>query len=262
MNDRKFEIEETLLVYSEHPEIVIEKLATLRELSGYRLLPQKMITLQDTYFDTPDRKLAAKRFSLRLRKTDKTTLITLKGPPKPIPCGGQKRLEIEEIFSPKALFEIIRDLRSEGLNISYPDQNTILSPDKMNTLGFVVVQNRTTDREIRNIVSGEKEHTVLLAEMVLDSVVYHFSDLKCRHFEIEIEAKQNQDLTVIKNCIEALLENYGAELRHWKYGKLLTGMIIEKLAKKGKLEGLWAKDNKLKPAAYDKLLAYLTAKTS
>ncbi len=54
--------------------------------------PFRKITMETTYFDTPDGALAAEKITLRLRRENETLVCTLK---KPLPQGGQAEWECE-----------------------------------------------------------------------------------------------------------------------------------------------------------------------
>ncbi len=120
-----------------------------------------------------------------------------------------------------------------------------------------VVQRRECQRKVRNIVHAGKESGPVLAELAIDSVVYHFSNHQVHHHEVEIEAKWEDGTTVIKIVIERLGKMCQRALRRWDYGKLATGKAIEKLLSEEALEGLLDSKNNLKPIAYDKVEDYL-----
>jgi len=91
---------------------------------------------------------------------------------------------------------------------------------------------------------------------VKDSVIYHFSDQRICHYEVEIEAKAKDSSIVLKNVIESLVAMYEPVLRRWDHGKLVTGKVIEKLLSEGSLEELLDTNDHLKPDAYDTIEGY------
>ena len=127
----------------------------------------------------------------------------------------------------------------------------------MTSLGLEVIQDRETHRQVRNIVFVGEESRSALAELAIDSVVYHFGDQQICHHEVEIEAKVEDGSTALKTVIESLVAMYGSALRRWDHGKLATGKAIEKLLSEGALEGLLDINNNLKPVAYDRVDDYL-----
>jgi len=247
------ETESTLVILSEAPESVAGEIAALTSIKDYRLLPQNPMMIHDFYLGASGRPGPA----LRIREVGATRLITLKGPTRPTDWGGIERLEIELPWSSDALDIISRKLTDIGLQMpeQRPDFDTDRPLSVMANLGLQVVQDRETHRQIRNIVCMTDEGCSALAEMAIDSVVYHFTGQDVRHYEIEIEAKEAAGSTAIKAVMEGLMEIYGPAVRRWNCGKLTTGNAVENMLKKGILEGLIDSKNNLKPVAY-KLVGY------
>lgn len=245
------EIEETLIIRSETPDYFSQQIAALPCVAGYQLEPQDDQQILDSYFDTPDRSLKSKRLSLRIRQIGANYWITLKGPSKPAKYGGKERLEIEYRWSEKALQEIAQRLKDKGIKLQWNAKNfrTGQPLNTMNSLGFLVIQTRENHRITRNIVSSVTGS--VLAELVIDSVVYHFDKRKIAHHEVEIEAKASDGAMVLTVISSKLIEKYGPVLQVWNHGKLQTGNAIEELLNENKLEGLLGNDNNLMPAAYD-----------
>ena len=129
--------------------------------------------------------------------------------------------------------------------------------DVMTNLGLEVIQDRETQRQVRNVMPMGQEGEAILAELAIDSVVYHFNDKAIRHHEVEIEAKARDGSTVLRTVIESLIATYGPALQRWDYGKLATGKAIEELLNEGALEGLLDINNHLKPGAYDRIAGFL-----
>ncbi len=70
--------------------------AALRHLGPYTLTPVASPERQlNTYYDTADRRLAAARYGLRVRRVGPVIKITLKGPAEVTPDGVQRRAEHE-----------------------------------------------------------------------------------------------------------------------------------------------------------------------
>lgn len=253
------EIEAALIVWSETPQLVVSQVVGLTSIGNYRLLPQDSQVIHDMYLDTPDRALQAPQMALRVREIGETCWITLKGPSQPTAWKrGVKRLEIEAIWSEEAVTRVVEELMVRGIKVLQPwqDIGDVQPLDVMASIGFEVVQDRESHRRIRNILEGKKGSPVL-AELAIDSVIYHFGSRKVCFHEVEIEAKAEEGSAVIETVVESLVTTYRPALRVWDYSKLATGKAIEELLKMGAIQELLDVNNNLKPAAFDKLSDYL-----
>lgn len=260
MRSNPREIEATLLIWSETPQVIVGQIARLTSIGNYRLLHQDSKTIYDFYFDTPDHALQTQKLALRVREIDTTRWITLKGPSRPVGrWGGVERLEIEAPWSQDALTRVVKELMDREIEVLQQRQKFDYAHplNVMSSLELEVIQRRECQRKVRNIVHTGEESGPVLAELAIDSVVYHFSNHQVRHHEVEIEAKWEDGSTVIKIVIERLGEMCQQALRRWEYGKLATGKAIEKLLSEEALEGLLDSNNNLKPIAYDKVDDYL-----
>jgi inorganic triphosphatase YgiF len=253
------EIEATLVICSEDSQVVARKIAALTSIANYGLLPQDSKRIHDLYFDTLECALQAQKLALRIREVGSMRWITLKGSSQPTDWGGVERLEIEELWSKNALTRVVRELRDKRIKMlwQHQDFNRPNPLDVMASLGLKVIQDRETHRQVRNIVFGDGKSSPVLAELAIDSVVYHFVGREVCHYEVEIESKAKEGLCVLRKIKEGLVEKYKQVLREWKYGKLPTGKAIEKLLGEGSLEELLDFSNNLKPVAYDKIDEYL-----
>jgi len=285
MRKNSQEIEATLIIYAENPLAVIGQIAGLTFLGSYRLLPQEPQAIHDLYFDTPEGALQTQKLALRVREIqpmkipapDRSRIgragehklpiaetragrwLTLKGPSRPTDWGGMERLEIEAPWSEEALVRVTKALMDRGIGILSQHQGFDYAHplEVMTGLGLKVIQNRETRRQVRNIVSVGEEGSPVLAEMAIDTVVYHFGPQGVYHYEVEVEAKAESGSAVVKTVIESLVAMYGPALRRWDHDKLTTGQAIEKMLSEGALEGLLDGNGNLKPMAYDKIDAYL-----
>jgi hypothetical protein len=257
------EAESTLVILSEAPESVAGKIAALTSVRGYRLLPRAPMMIHDFYLGISGSAPGKPGPALRIREVGETYLITMKGPTRPTDWGGIESLEIELPWSRDALDIIFKKLTDIGVQM--PEQRPDFDPDHplnvMASLGLQVIQDRETCRQIRNIVCMTDEGCSTLAEMAIDSVVYHFTGQDIRHYEVEIEAKEEAGPTAIETVIEGLIEIYGPAVRRWNRGKLTTGNAVEEMLGKGILKGLIDSKNNLKPVAY-KLIAYYMRRDS
>ncbi len=255
-----FEIEETLVINSMNPQIIESQIVKMISLDNYRLLRKKAVLLHDFYLDTIDQKLKQRRLALRLRQVGSEHWITLKGPPKPTDWNsGIKRFEIEERYSIDNMVMIIDELSDQGvdkLSLNH-DQNSIYPLETMMGIGMVVVQDRETQRTIRNIYKLDNDSEIVQAEMMVDSVSYHIRNLVFRHREVEIEAKVGDGSTVLPQVVANMVTIYGSSLRIWPYSKLITGLVLEKLLCKGALDENLNTNNNLTPIDYDKIEKFI-----
>ena len=260
MRSNSREIEASLIIWSENPQVVASQIAGLTAIGNYRLLPQDPQIIHDLYLDTPDRALQSQELALRVREIGTTRWVTLKGRSQPTDWeGGVERLEIEALWSKDALTRVVKELVDRGIKTlqqrqDFDDAHPL---DVIASLGLEPIQDRESHRQVRNIVSAGEESSSVLAELAIDSVVYHFGGQEICHHEVEIEAKEGGSSAVIKTVVESLVARYGLALRRWGHSKLATGKAIEKMLSEDVLEGLLDIHNNLKPVAYDKINDYL-----
>ncbi len=111
-------------------------------------------------------------------------------------------------------------------------------------------QDRETERNVRELV--EVGSGRVIAELDIDSVLYHFEEQDLRLFEVEVEAKSDKGRGLLREIANDLLAKFGSELREWRFGKLVTGRRIEKLWREGALQG-FVDGSTLKPSAFEKI---------
>ncbi|MFX0208335.1 MAG: CYTH domain-containing protein [Candidatus Hodarchaeota archaeon] len=255
------EIEATLLICTDKPLVLAQQVADLTSLATYQLQFKEFHNIHDFYFDTQEHALQSKKLTLRLREINSKSLITLKMPAHVINMDyGTQRSEMEYLWSKKALTKIINALNDQKIPIlsSFPDMNEIHPLEIIKTLGLEIIQDRENFRKRRDIVIKEHERNMVLAELTIDSIIYHFSGQDIGHHEIEIELKNINYSTVLKSVVEHLISIYGSKLRIWPHSKLVTGKAIEKLWMEGNLDELLDCSNNLKPYAYNKIETYIT----
>ena len=102
-------------MWAEPPQEVGRRLADLRELAEFSLLPRAIETIEDTYFDTLDGSLQAQLIALRVRRLDGTPLLTKADSRSAV--AGADRLEIESSWSPTALHDVLSELRNRGVGV-------------------------------------------------------------------------------------------------------------------------------------------------
>lgn len=251
------ERETTLLICSHTPEAVCQKISSLTVMGGYKLVPGEPQLLEDHYFDTPDAKLKARKWGLRLRRIGNELWITLKGPAKQTEWGGRERVEIEALWSKEALAGVAKELFSHGIEMNFDGKDLKRSDpmDAMMLSGLVVIQRRDTRRVASAVISGTDG--MVQAELAVDSVTYYFSQAEIHHYEVEIETKGAEGPKAAVAIAEYLLTSYNEEFRRWDHDKLATGLAIRELLAGGSLGGLLDSNNNLKSAAYDRIDEYL-----
>jgi inorganic triphosphatase YgiF len=217
------------MIVADQPQEVAERLAQLSSVAGYPLEVSGDQRIHDRYFDTSDRSLAARRIALRVRQVNGSTLIAVKGPSRAMPWGTNERFELEEGWSARALNDVLRKLRENV--VSVPDSASIdrHSPDAtLENLGFLVVQDRETERRIRHVMSDDE----VAAELAIDGVTFHLGEMDGRLYEVEVEAKRPGVAQVLKRVIDALRDMPG--LQPWPYSKLATGNGLARLVSDGR----------------------------
>jgi inorganic triphosphatase YgiF len=217
------EIETTFVIRTQRSEEIARRIADLRSLGSYSLVPRRTLTLHDRYFDTPDRRLQAAKFALRTRAIGAGLFITLKGDVRPGSHGGQDRLEIEEPLSEKTFLTLAQEIRHRGVAL---DLQSGGGPDIMQRAGLQIIQERKTLRQIRDVTGAN--HRSLLAEMAVDFVQYLLARRRICFHEIEIEAKSEKEegQRAMKAVSDELLKKFPAALLPWPHSKLATGNAI------------------------------------
>jgi inorganic triphosphatase YgiF len=254
------EREATLLICSDRPETVYREIASLTAIGAYKLVPGKPQLLEDYYFDTPDGKLSARKWGLRLRWIGPNLWITLKGPSKQTEWGGRERAEIEALWSKTSVAEVEAELSRQGIEMDFHGEDLEHSDpmEVMKSAGLVVIQRRDTRRAASAVISGTDG--LVQAELAADSVTYFFPETQILHYEVEIESKGANGHTAAAAIAEYLQAEYSPELKRWCHDKLATGWAIRELLIRGSFEGLLDVNNRLKSAAYDRIDEYLREK--
>ncbi|MBD3184093.1 CYTH domain-containing protein [Candidatus Poribacteria bacterium] len=261
MPKNNFEQEVTLAIISENPQYIIRSIVSKKEIVEYPLLFRKRVMIHDIYFDTPDGILRKNKLIFRVRKEDQHYKITFKGPVYKREEGFAERPEAEGVWSQEELSYIINELRKHNVQIpeSISSFDHTEPVEYMKKLGLNVIQYRENQRYILDIVSSQDKSTVL-AEIVLDTVIYHLDNYRVKHHEIEIESKnheENEGYQLIKILMEHILLTYHGHIQKWNYGKLTTGQALEKLLNEGKPDDILKEDKSIKPEAYKFLEHYL-----
>lgn len=252
------ETEAALVIHSNKAEAIAKEIASLHALGKYRLERQETQEIRDVYFDTPDGELQEQQLALRIRQVGGKFLITLKGASALSDWGGRERIEIEMPWSRQALTQILEALRDRDIEVAelYKGFSRAKPVETMTRLGFRVVQDRKTRRQVRDVVRDDESRDTVLAEMAIDSVTYRFGRQVVRLHEIEIESKAKGKTASLADVVNTLVGKYKPTLRMWE-SKLATGRAIQELLEDGALDKLVDQNNNLKPAAYDVIERYV-----
>lgn len=223
------EVESKLLISVESPTGTLRRLAELRSVGRYHLVPEAARRIHDSYLDLAEGLLGQQRIGVRLRQGGGTTLVTLKADSRDH-AATSDRLEIELPWSRSALDEVFAELARHGIALPPPPEDVSAGEplDHLSRLGFAVVQQRDLTRLPRAVLLPDDPRGPL-AEMAIDTVVYHFGDDSFRVHEVEVEAKGSGDRSVVEEVTAALLDAFPDELRPWRYGKLPTGNALRDL---------------------------------
>ncbi len=105
------------------------------------------------------------------------------------------------------------------------------------------------------VPAGEKHH---VAELAVDSVVFHLGVEDARHHELEVETKATGGDAAVGALAGSLAMRFAPSLRPWPHGKLTTGSVAAALiAERGRDEVLMP-DGSLRPSIYDEIAERLT----
>lgn len=243
------EVELVLLVRAEDSGMILDKVASLSSVRGHELRAGSVKTIHDVYFDTPEGLLRRKKMNLRTRETGGDYWITWKRGPGLLGLWRRnERREVELPWSRDTLSTVFRELERAGVKLQQTRDFSSADPiATMKSAGLVVLQHRETNRRVRDVVSAEGDR--VLAELAIDSVVYHFNGQDVRLDELEVEAKAGGGAAVLEDVKQGMLELFGNELEPWRWGKLATGRMIERMLRKGTLQGFLT-GSRLRPEAY------------
>jgi adenylate cyclase class IV len=260
MSDRPREVEGVLLVAADDQEAVGRRLARLEQVDRFRLRHRPAQRIRDTYLDSGDGALAAARVAFRVRELDGRPLLTLKA--DAVRSGlAAERLELEAPWSAAALGMVLEELRRRGIRLPDPPEGAGAGEPlaDLGGLGLRPTQIRETTRTPRDVLEHDGQETPPVAELTLDDVGYRVPAGTARLLEVEVEAKGQGGMEAVEALLEALAEAFPDELRPWPYGKLATGRAVEELLAAGRLQGLLDGQDRIRPAAHERLLEFLEA---
>jgi hypothetical protein len=152
-------------------------------------------------------------------------------------------MEIEEKWSHQAFKHVLEELRCRGIEVLLPSgasSNYILEAiaflkptsskvvSVMSRYGLNVIQDRETNRAIRNVAS--ERNGPILAELAIDRVCYHFNDENIVFHEVEIETKFLDDGSDVIGAVGSMLrQRYPETMHRWTHSKLEIGRAIEEI---------------------------------
>lgn len=250
MSQRELEI--VLMIRARDPVATLERVTGLSSIRGYQLRRGPAKEIHDVYFDTSEGLLGRKKMNLRIRQTGEDSWITWKRGPGLLGLWNRnERRELELPWTQDSLSMITGELARIGVRFLPAGDGAQSGPvEVLRSMGLLVIQDRETNRQVREVMPTEGDRP--LAELAIDSVDYHFQAQDVRLDEVEVEAKPSGGRRVLEDLREGLLELFRGELELWRWGKLVTGKMIERMLRKGTLRGL-LEGSRLKLEAYEKL---------
>lgn len=247
------EIESSFVVFSGR---VLDWLGNFESIAGYACAEARQLSIRDVYFDTAGADLEKQRIAFRLRRKDGNVLLTLKGPGRH-GAAGTTREEIERPWSAEALQEVAAYLAKRGVELQWPEPLAGFPEDILQHAGLVIVQDRTCDRLVRDLLDAGGTAVV---ELAVDRVHYRFGERVIEHTEVELES-HGDHANDLQRVVAGLREHFGSTLKSWEYGKIATGKAIERLLRSGDLDRhRWLDDHdRLKAPAYERVQSLLHA---
>lgn len=247
------ELEVVLLVRSADPVSTIRRIADLPSVRGYFLRAGPSKRIHDVYFDTPEGTLGNKKMNLRIRDEGGSYWITWKRSLGLLGWRRKERRELELPWSRESFFRIISGLARSKVILQQPKHFDLSHPvEAMKSTGLRVLQDRESSRLVRNIVRPSEGRSEILAELAIDSVVYHFESQDVELHELEVAAKTRKGRRILEDVKDGLLDLFGGELHPWRWGKLVTGKMIRKMLEGGVLQGL-LDGSRLTPEAVERV---------
>ena len=245
------EVEAALVICDANPQDVVERLAAMQHLGGYRLYPCPEKRIHDIYLDTPGNALAARMLSLRLREVNGIFKLTLKGEAGQEASDLKTRRELERDWADGALESIAAELASYGVHLpvseSVPETKPLAA---LLARGLNIIQERSTHRIVREVTRDPSPGASPVAELAIDAVLYHLAR-DIRHHEVEIELAAGEPPATARQLSASLQAAFPGRLRPWTRAKLTLGMWLRDLLQQGRMEGIIAEDGTLPPDAYE-----------
>ena len=259
MSEGPREVEGVLLVRADDQEAAAAKVAGLEAVGRFRLRQRPDQRIRDTYLDTGDGALGAARVAFRVRELDGSPLLTLKADAVRSGLAAQ-RLELEAPWSAAALGMILEELRRRGIEVGDAPEGAGAGEPLADLagLGLRPTQTRETARTPRDVLEGDDAAAGPVAELTVDDVAYQLPAGTARLVEVEVEAKGEGGLDTVQALLGAVAAALPDDLRPWPYGKLGTGIAVERMLAAGQLEDLLDAAGRIRPEAHDPIAEFLS----
>jgi CYTH domain len=259
MSEGPREIEGVLLVRAEDQEASARRVAGLEAVDRFLLRPRPPQRIRDTYLDTGDGDLARARVAFRVRELDGQPLLTLKS--AAVRTGlAAERLELEGPWSAATLGTALEELWRRDVPLPEAPEGAGAGEPLADLagLGLRPTQVRETTRTPRDVLERGDPDAGPVAELTVDDVAYQLPAGTARLVEVEVEAKGEGGLATVQALLGAVAAALPDDLRPWPYGKLGTGIAVERMLAAGQLEGLLDAGGRIRPAAHDRIAEFLS----
>jgi inorganic triphosphatase YgiF len=259
MSEGPREVEGVLLVRAEDQEAAAGRVAALEAVDRFLLRPRPPQRIRDTYLDTGDGDLATARVAFRVRELDGQPLLTLKA--AAVRTGlAAERLELEGPWSAATLRTVLEELRRRDAPLPQAPEGAGAGEPLADLagLGLLPTQVRETTRTPRDVLEQGDPDAGPVAELTIDDVAYQLPAGTARLVEVEVEAKGEGGLDTVQALLGAVAAALPDDLRPWPYGKLGTGIAVERMLAAGQLEGLLDAAGRIHPEAHDRIAEFLS----
>lgn len=227
------ETEAKLLIVSVTPHEIVDVIRNLPFVGEFPLGKEINQSFEDLYFDFPDQALSRKKWAMRVRRYSDAEKVAMKGPASELSDGALKRPELEMPWDMDCPEQILQMLESLGVGHK---ESTLRDTDAerfLISIGFEMIQRRTTHRITRNII--DPTNSLAVAELAMDRVNFTVGEATLVHYEIEVESWASLDCPVIEKSLRFLTELLGSSVIPWRLDKLTTVKIVSDLFEFGKL---------------------------
>jgi hypothetical protein len=192
------EIEATLVVVHDEPQRILEKVSALRSLGPYRFSPGVVLTLEDTYYDTPSRLLSSRGIAVRIRHVGELHLFCIKHDEHVDVAGTASRDEMETPWSRQCMDHLLPVLHKLQGGICEVPPESCSPGECLACLGLTALQERETTRILKDASLPGGPCSGPVAELALDRVSYAIGSCRILHYEIEVEARTADASTFVR----------------------------------------------------------------
>jgi inorganic triphosphatase YgiF len=162
---------------------VLDEVAELTDLAGYRLHEEPQRAIRDRYWDTPGGALSNRGCSLRVRVQDSTQRLTLKRSGS-VAEGLFRHPELELPASYESWLTVRVELDRQGISLPAAGDSGGGIADTLAAAGLEITQDRST---VRRVLRAELDRRAVV-ELSLDTTTYHLGYYNVVFHEIEAEA--------------------------------------------------------------------------